>query len=175
VQRLDVRRFAEDGATLEAASPLAGWPRLQAESTGGAGEAAVHWQATGELRGASRLRAQPWIHLEASAVLQMACQRCLHPVEVPVELQQSFRFAPDEATAAAEDDAAEEDVLAESAAFDLVALVEDELLMALPPVPRHAVCPEQLPVVFEDADFAAAQADKPNPFAVLGKLKQGGK
>lgn len=173
-QRLDVRRFAEDGGVLEGEAPLAQWPRLLAETTGAGADAPVLWKATGELRGASRLRAQPWLHLEAGTSLQLVCQRCLHPVESTVELAQSFRFAPDEETAAAEDDASEEDVLAEDPTFDLLALIEDELLMALPPVPRHEVCPEQLPVAVEDEAFAAAQAEKAHPFAVLGKLKRGG-
>jgi uncharacterized protein len=36
-------------------------------------------------------------------------------------------------------------VLALEPALDLKELVEDELLLALPLVPRHEVCPEPLP------------------------------
>jgi uncharacterized metal-binding protein YceD (DUF177 family) len=71
----------------------------------------------------------------------MECQRCLTPVDVPLAVERSFRFVADEATAEALDDESEEDLLALSREFDLRELIEDELLMALPVVPRHDECP----------------------------------
>jgi len=40
-------------------------------------------------------------------------------------------------------------------------------------VPRHEVCPTEVQLAAQDADFDAAQADKPNPFAALAGLKGG--
>jgi len=57
-------------------------------------------------------------------------------VLVNLLVDRDFRFVPDEATAMAEDDEAEEDLLVLSGEFDLLALVEDELLMDLPLVPN---------------------------------------
>lgn len=172
-RRLDVKRFAEDAAQLQAQAPLREWGRLLAEVDGRGPESAVRWTAQGELRHPGHVRPQNWLHLQADARLQLVCQRCLQPVEVDVHVDRSFRFAPDEATAAAEDDDAEEDVLAESRAFDLLELIEDELLMAMPVVPRHDQCPVSLPASAGESEFEAAQAGRPNPFAVLGKLKGG--
>ena len=53
-------------------------------------------------------------------------------------------------------------------ALDLPMLLEDELLLALPLVPRHDVCPEPLPRAFRDEADAAER-----PFAALAALKQG--
>jgi uncharacterized protein len=92
---------------------------------------------------------------------------------VPVQVQRSFRFVADEATAAAEDDTAEEDLLALSRSFDVLELVEDELLMEMPVAPRHDVCPEDVKMSVADPDFESAAAERENPFAVLGRLKQG--
>ncbi len=86
--------------------------------------------------------AEIWLHLRADAVLPLTCQRCLGPVEVALAVDRSFRFVADEELAAAEDELAEEDVLALSRSFDLVELVEDELLMEMPLAPRHEVCPD---------------------------------
>lgn len=172
-RRLDVRRFAEEGARLEATTPLRAWSRLAAEAEGRGAEEPVLWAAEGELRGPSRLRAQVWLHLQAGTRLQLICQRCLTPVGVELSVDRSFRFAPDEATAAAEDEAADEDVLAESRSFDLQELVEDELLMAMPVVPRHMVCPVAFPSAAGEQEFEAAQAQRENPFAALEKLKSG--
>jgi len=55
--------------------------------------------------------------------------------------------------------------------FDVMALLEDELLMALPLVPMHETCPVTPVFSAGDAAVEAAEA-KPNPFAVLGQLKK---
>eukprot|EP01030_Chromulinospumella_sphaerica_P004907 gene4907-4806_t len=80
-----------------------------------------------------------------------------------VQAQRSFRFVADEATAAALDDEAEEDILVVSRDFDALALVEDELILSLPLVPLHEVCPEALPMSAVDPEFEQA-AERPNPF-----------
>ena len=60
-----------------------------------------------------------------------------YPVDVPLDVERSFRFVADEATAEALDEECDEDLLALGREFDLRELIEDELLMALPVVPRH--------------------------------------
>jgi uncharacterized protein len=102
----------------------------------------------------------------------MTCQRCLGPVDVDISAQRSFRFVASEAVAEVEDEESEEDVLVLSRDFDLLGLMEDELLMALPPVPKHDVCPVHVVLEAKDADFVEESEAKPNPFAVLGQLKK---
>ena len=80
-------------------------------------------------------------------------------------------FVEGEEAAAALDAETEDDVLALTPTLDLLALVEDELLLALPLVPRHEVCLQPLPRALVDDDPAVASAD--NPFAALAALKQG--
>ena len=70
----------------------------------------------------------------------------------------------------AQDEESEEDLLVNSAQFDLLELVEDELLMALPVSPKHEKCPGDLKLSAADADFETA-SDRPNPFAKLAQLK----
>lgn len=169
--RLDVRRFAEAAGRLEASDALRTYRRLVAETEGEDLARAVRWQVRGELLNPHHVHPQVWVHLDAEATLPLVCQRCLHPVDVPLAVHRSFRFVADEATAAAEDDAAEEDLLALSRSFDLVELVEDELLMELPVAPRHEVCPEAVKMSAVDPGFEAAAPEKEHPFAVLGRLK----
>jgi uncharacterized protein len=171
--RLDVRRFAEEGGEMDASEHLRSFRRLVAETQDADLERNVRWRARGELRNARHHQPQVWVHLDAEATMPLVCQRCLAPVDVPVEVHRSFRFVADEATAAAEDDEAEEDLLALSHSFDLVELVEDELLMELPVAPRHEVCPQPVKMSVADADFEAAAAERENPFALLGRLKTG--
>jgi uncharacterized protein len=78
----------------------------------------------------------------------------------------------DEATAAALDDEAEEDILVLSRDFDALALIEDELILSLPLVPLHDICPQAVPMSVADPEFTEA-AERPNPFGVLAGLKTG--
>lgn len=172
-RRLDVRRFAEEAGELTGQDGLKRYHRLSAETQPGAADRPVTWQARGEMLNPRHVHPQVWLHLDAAARLPLVCQRCLAPVDMPLSVHRSFRFVPDEATAAAEDDEAEEDLLALSRSFDLLELVEDELLMELPVAPMHDVCPEPVKMSAADEDFDAAGGERENPFAVLGRLKAG--
>lgn len=169
--RLDVSRFAEAGATLSGDEPLQTYARLSAELAAPAADASVQWEAEGGVRDGLAGNPVPWLHLTASATVPLICQRCLTPVDVDLQVDRWFRFVADEDTAAAEDEESEEDVLVASRDFDLHALVEDELLMEIPVTPRHERCPEPVRLSAADPDFEAAEAARPNPFAVLGKLR----
>jgi uncharacterized protein len=170
---LDVKAFAQAQGALQGDSPLGEWPRLSLEQVaGGEAASAVRWRLQGRTEPVSGGPDEVWLELDAEVDLPMQCQRCLKPVLSPVLAERSFRFVADEATAVALDDEAEEDILVLSRDFDALALVEDELIMSLPLVPLHAVCPEQLPVSAVDPEFEQA-AEKPNPFSVLAGLKTG--
>ena len=170
--RLDIKAFAQSGARLTGHDSLLKYERLAQEAQGLHPDLHVDWQATGELRaGADGEAGQPWLHLQAQCAFPMVCQRCLGPVDMLLEVDRSFRFVADEATAEALDDEVEEDLLALSREFDLHELIEDELLMTLPVVPRHDECPTQVPMASSDEDFEAAEAEKPNPFAALAGLR----
>ena len=170
-ERLDVAGFAAAAATLEAADPVPNYVRLAAELAGPAPDAVVRWEAAGEERAGADGKPAPWLHLEAEAIVPLTCQRCLSPVETPLVVDRWFRFVADEATAEAEDEESEEDLLVVSRDFDLRALIEDELLMEIPVMPVHDVCPVPVRLSSSDEDFKAAEEAKPNPFAVLGALR----
>ena len=70
------------------------------------------------------------------------------------------------AEAAQLDEHSEDDVLALPQRLDLHELLEDELILALPIVPRHGVCPQALPLAAVPEAEAA-----PNPFAALAALR----
>lgn len=171
--RLDVKAFAQAGAVLSGQESLSQYPRLLEEAGAPGAGRLVQWQARGAQRVDASGFAQIWLHLTAQVSLPLTCQRCLGPVDVVLQVDRAFRFVVSEAQAEAEDEQAEEDVLALSREFDLHALIEDELLMELPLVPRHEVCPTAVRLAVQDADFEAAEAERPNPFAALAGLKGG--
>lgn len=164
--RLDVQAFASAGGLLTGAQPLSAMPRLLAEAHPGAAADPATWQARGALRNPSGARQATWLHLQAQMQIGLTCQRCLEPVFTQINVTQDYRFVDDEATAQAQDDESEEDVMALALDFDLLALLEDELLMALPISPRHTVCTRTLPG--QDASY---MDETPHPFASLQVLK----
>lgn len=171
---LDVRAFARTAGHAGGKVPLTDFDRVAADCVGGGADAVVSWSAQGEMRGGSDGTASvPWLHLQLEATLPLVCQRCLEPVGTPVAVDQWFRFVPDEETAEQLDDDAAEDLLVESEAFDLRALVEDELVLAMPLIASHASCPAPPRMSAQDAGFDAAADDGPRPFAALGRLRKG--
>ena len=170
-ERLDVKAFAQAGGHLAGHATLLKYERLAEEAQGLHPDLRVDWYADAELRTDAGQGVQHWLHVRAEASFPMVCQRCLLPVDVPLQVDRWFRFVPDEDIAALEDETSEEDVLAASRDFDLQALLEDELIMEIPVTPRHEICPEPPSLSAMDDDFEAAAEARPNPFAVLGTLR----
>ena len=171
-QHLNIEAFAKSESSLDGTETLARFDRLLDEAQGAGAQNPVHFTAKGMTRPNGATSEQIWVALTAEVALPQTCQRCLGPVEVPVSFAREFRFVASEEVAAVEDEDSEEDVLVLSRDFDLLELVEDELLMALPVVPKHEVCPDAVKLQVADPDFVEEAAEKPNPFAVLEQLKK---
>jgi uncharacterized protein len=172
--RLDVATMAADGASLQGQWPLVQLPRLLSSCLLVADQAPpdVHWSVQGERRKSRPgAEADNWLLLHADAVATLECQRCLQPMAAPLSVDREFRFVRSEEEAEAQDIDSEEDVLALPRFLDLRSLVEDELLLELPLVPRHDVCPEPLPLP-ADEPLAEEEEAAPRPFAGLAALKK---
>lgn len=170
-----MQAFAEVGVPLTETIPLQNLERLAHESIGIQPGFMVNWRASAELRAGSIGKMDIWLHLTADTRLPLTCQRCMGAVQTFLQIDQWYRFVATEEIAMIEDDASEEDLLVLAPQFDLLAVLEDELLMALPLVPMHDECPE-LPafsagVIDEPGGDGEAQG-KPNPFAALAQLKK---
>lgn len=176
--KLDVAAFAQDGAHLEGEWPATALERLAESAAAEApasGWPAVLWSLDGEIRKPRGAAAELWLHLSARSTVALTCQRCLSPVTAEVAVDHWLRFVEGEAQAAELDAQGDEDVLALPRHLDARELIEDELLLALPLVPRHEVCPEPLPVTLGAPEpDEGAEADRPHPFAKLAALKRGG-
>ncbi len=170
-RRLNIDSFAQEQGSVQGSVALAQMDRLLEEAQGDASGAMVQFQAQGSLRPGADGVLQPWVPHGFSGELPKISQALSGPVHLPVTVEREFRFVATEEIAALEDEEAEEDVLVAARDFNLQELVEDELLMALPPVPKHGVCPAPVKLQVADADFVDAEAEKPNPFAILGQLK----
>ena len=169
-RQLDMAAAAAHALVLQGVWPLAGFTRL-ADGTDQDGE--VHWTARGESRESAGRQPETWLHLGARARIWRDCQRCLEPMALDLEIARALRFVADEATAEALDANSEDDVLALPRSLDLHDLIEDELLLALPVVPMHGICPHDLPISAGTPVDAVEPEPAKNPFAVLSSLKRG--
>lgn len=172
--------FCRDGARMEGQVALADAPRV-AESVlraaDGAAEGLIEWSAVGSMQPVSGAQPQCVVDLAIRATATLECQRCLQPMALPLRVERRFRFVEGEDEAARLDDEMEEDVLALSPRFDLLALVEDELLLAMPLVPRHDACPDPPAALRGAAGDVAGGAEAPpdvdaHPFAALAALRR---
>ncbi len=171
--QLSVEAFAKNEQSLQGEWPLSSLPRLLESSHSQQALDApsfATWRVRGEIRAARSGPPEIWLHLQSSANVVLTCQRCLQDISTQITAKRSFRFVHGEAAASKLDAQTEEDVLALSRHLDVRELIEDELLLELPLVPRHEVCPQ--PLLKSDMSINnEAEAVRENPFAALAQLK----
>ncbi len=131
------------------------------------GEGHLSWVLQGERRTRADGGADLALQLRLDGEVRVPCIRCLNPVQARLHEARLFRVTASESQAErfdAEHD--EADALVADPRFDVLELIEDEAIMALPIAPRHANC--ALP-----AELASeAPAARENPFAVLATLQR---
>lgn len=90
------------------------------------------------VRGGESGDGHPSLTIEISGELRLLCQRCLGPLAFPLAARSELQLAGTQA----EIDAAPDDVerVLATKSMDVAALVEDEVMLALPMVPVHARC-----------------------------------
>lgn len=104
------------------------------------------------------------LRLKVNGTLDLMCQRCLGEMAYPVEVDRYFELVKDESSVPESDmDDDETDYLVVDPKLDVIALVEQEILLSLPLALRHdGEC---------NANEFQASEVKPNPFRVLEGLK----
>ena len=134
-------------------------------------EGALSWSLEG---GVNRL-GYPRLILTVNGNVQLMCQRCLTIFAFEVDSESELILAKneenaDEIEALIDDD--EIDVVVGSKTFNIMDLIEDEVLLAIPQSPKHAVCPD-VALDSSVSTVAAIEAEaikKDSPFAVLKKI-----
>lgn len=155
--RFDAAQLAARRAMLEGRVPLAGLERLVAAAGPQSGAAVV------QLRVVPGARRRPMVRGRISAVLTLTCQRCVEPLAWPVDCTPALAVVGDD-TEAASLPPELEPLPSSDGTVDLRALVEDELLLALPLVARHPDGTCASPSV---AVAGEEVHDRASPFAVL--------
>lgn len=108
----------------------------------------------------------------ADVQVTLSCQRCNQSFPHAVHVSYCFSPVSSDEQAEALPEAYEPVDINDFGEIDLLAVIEDELILALPVVPVHDS--EHCEVSDADMVFGKlpAEAEKPNPFAVLASLKR---
>lgn len=108
----------------------------------------------------------------ADVQVTLRCQRCNQPFPHSVHVSYCFSPVSNDEQAEALPEAYEPIDVDDFGEVDLLAVIEDEIILALPVVPVHDS--EHCEVSEADMVFGKlpAEAEKPNPFAVLASLKR---
>jgi uncharacterized protein len=158
---IDGLEFARAGSTWQGTWPVSDFPRLRDLLHADTGSIAC------EVEGVPQTQGRPALRLRLAGALQLVCQRCLGALEFPLRVDVTLLLAHTQAEIDAEPFDAEgpEWVVAQKD-MPVHALVEDELLLAIPIAPRHERCA---------AGGEAGASDRRSPFAGLRELMHGGR
>lgn len=162
-------RFCQHGGHLSGHVPLAQLSRLAQQLYAADGQAQVEWAFSLDEQ------SRRIIHGQIETVLPMVCQRCLDRVDVPISTETALALVWSDEQAALLPRTLDP-VLMSDETLNVWDAVEDELLLALPIVAKHAEGSCQIAEAIPQQAVAELEADtekRPNPFQVLASLKSG--
>lgn len=158
--RIDIAEFARLAKTLTGEVEVKELPRLH--DLIASGERRLRY----ELHGTCTPRREPQITCTILGLVSLECQRCLRPFDLSLDISSQLVFVGDETLLPAiEDEGESVDYVVAESPLDVLALIEDEVILALPLVPRHDVgeC--------EEAAAHSSKTSKLSPFATLARVK----
>lgn len=155
---VDVERLADLAEQLSLSVPVAELPRLQ--DVLALPEGTAHGEMAFERKGK-----RPMSRVQVQARLPLRCQRCLKPVWVEVAGESEVWFVSEESEADALASGVEP-TLAPGWQIAPRDVLEEELLLAMPLIPRHGESEQCQSVAAPGREAETVQ----RPFAELGKL-----
>ena len=129
-QRFDAIRLARERNVIEGSVDPHALSRIADQLTG---PGSVAWR----IEGTSDPVGRPALRIVLRGSVMLECQRCLDDFAWLVDVTTEVLLARDDAELAALDADSSLEVVLAAAPLDPLALVEDELVLALPFAPRH--------------------------------------
>lgn len=157
-------------ASVQGPTPVEEMPRLLDVLAAAPGVDHLQWSARFETVG-DGVHSYPCLAMYCEARLNVPCIRCLEGIEHTVRVDRRFRLVRSDTEAAALDqEASDHDVMAVDDQWHLLDILEDELLLALPLMPRHENCSlHKAAGDQEPQPDANVEPDRQFPFADLAR------
>jgi uncharacterized protein len=158
---IDAFEFCRNNGRREGVTPVAEMTRLAAECADPSGS--ISWN----IQGGQTKQGYPSLTLSVAGTVQLVCQRCLTPFGYEIDSSTMLVLGKNDEDADEIEEVLDDesiDVIVGSTTCDLMQLLEDEALLALPQAPKHEVCPDT-------KLMDSLKSEKVSPFAALKNLK----
>jgi uncharacterized protein len=128
---VDPQRFCRNAQVWETESSISAFPRLAREFTQG--------QLSCRVAGEMDMQRRPVLHIAIQGEMVLTCQRCMGDLLHGIEVNRQLYLARDDAELERLEEALglDGEVILAGGKLNLVELVEDEVLLGLPLVPKH--------------------------------------
>lgn len=153
---IDSVDFAHKGREIQGEVPLAEMHRLQDRLASPEGNISY------VVRGLQDRNGQPALEVTLQGLCQLRCQRCLNELAYSLQLRSRLRLLPADELDEFSDEDDEADSIAADTHLDVLALLEEEILLSLPFAPAHSSC---------RPGTEGLSRPETSPFAVLAGLK----
>jgi uncharacterized protein len=160
-KQIDPIHLAQQAVVLKGEINFEDMPRLQSSLYDKQGKATFEWQFSQDDD------KRCFITGYVNATVGLICQRCLQPVAWVVNQKIGLMLLTQQHTEENLPDGYEALEL-EHNPIQLISLVEDELILALPIIPTHDICPDNH---YQQAESWDTFREQNNPFSVLKNLK----
>jgi len=155
---IDSLDFARRGGELSGEVPVAELPRMADMLADSEGEISY------VLRGLVAHDGKPQLELTLDGTCNLRCQRCLNALSYPIKLVSKLRLVSEGEMDSTDIEDDEVDNIPAEKRLDVLALLEEELLLSLPIAPKHES---------GECEIAVEGLNRSNnPFAVLAGLKK---
>jgi len=163
---IDPIRLAKSGLILEGTLPISVMPRLSdlLQDESGSIDVKVHFDM-------DKVLGLPFVSCEFKALLPLICERCSEPMEYQADISTLLAILTNERKVEGLAEQYEPWVISNDEPVILSSMVEDELILAIPLVPKHshACLPEE---AWFSGDEEVVDEKPVSPFAVLKALKK---
>lgn len=157
---IDALDFVHSGKSLQGNIPLLSFERLRDYLANSAGELA--YLVTGLLDERDR----PTLKISVSGIIDLNCQRCLEKIEYALDVKTALLLARNKDELSRYDEDIFMDAIYASNELDILALVEEEIILSLPISPRHEDIECYLSTEIRET------TTQEHPFTVLASLKR---
>ncbi|MEN9863220.1 MAG: hypothetical protein RLZZ601_984 [Pseudomonadota bacterium] len=150
-------------------------PRLAEEVSSIETGDGFHWQVKTHFADSPGSEPQQILELVVKGRIHLVCQSCLQDCCLDLAQESRFVMVASEKEADAfpmEDD--QQEPLVASQHFDLLGLIEDEILLSMPLIPKHpdGTCKPHASSFGEGGEGAEASEKPQNPFNILKNMKK---
>jgi uncharacterized protein len=158
---IDPLDFARNAGVVHGKMAISGFERLRDYL------ADDHGELQYSVRGGSGENTEPSLQIRVHGPISLRCQRCLGRIGHMLDLRTDLLLARDKSELARFDADASVDCILATPELDIIALVEDEIILSLPVSPRHGE--DECTVDKRESDN---RVEGKSPFSALAALKK---